>query len=139
MARPEDVLSAADYRNYRNVRAVALLFIILGSILVLGGVGMAAEKGDQNWPGLMRPVVGAVVAVVGLAGTVGGVAIRRGSRRWAPLAKVMAWVYLFGFPVGTILSFTLLTGLSRYLKSVDRIRRAEVEDEDWNDEEGEDT
>ena len=72
----------------------------------------------------MPPAVGIGMAFVGLAGAVGGIAALRGSRRWAPLIYIMASLYLFGFPVGTILSFVLFTGLRRYLDSVDRLRLA---------------
>src|SRR5262249_44396157 len=34
---PEDILSPSEYRNYRNVRAVAVLFVVLGSIICLAG------------------------------------------------------------------------------------------------------
>ena len=134
MARPEDVLSETAYTNYRNVRAVALLFIILGSILCLAGISLVAGNERQNTDQI-HPLLALPLVAVGLAGAVGGVATRRGSRQWAPLVKVMAWLYLFAFPIGTILSYTLLSGLPKYLKSIDRIREAEDEDEYWDDEE----
>ena len=52
MAKAKEVLNPEDYRNYRNVRAVAVLFIVLGSILVLGGLG--AAFGEQ--PAHQEPV-----------------------------------------------------------------------------------
>jgi hypothetical protein len=62
--------------------------------------------------------------MVGLMGCVGGIAALCGNRRLAPLAYVMAAVYILGFPVGTILSFVMLTGLSRYLDSSDKLNAA---------------
>ena len=122
MAKPEDVLSASDYKNYRNVRAVSVLFVLLGSILVLGGIGLATDK-NRIPEEQMHPAIAVGIAVAGLAGAVGGVAALRGSRRWAPLVYVMAAVYVFGCPIGTILSFVMFAGLSRYLDSVELIRR----------------
>ena len=116
-------LSPADYTNYRNVRAVSVLFILFGSVLVLGGVGLAFGK-NSNPRERIHPAVGVGIATAGLAGAVGGVAALRGSRRWAPLVYIMAAVYVFGFPIGTILSLVLFTGLSRYLGSVERVRAA---------------
>ncbi len=143
MAKPRDVLSELAYKNYRNVRAAALLFIIVGSILFLGGIAVATKEEPER---RMHPALAIGIGVVGLCGVVGGIATRRGSRSWAPLVKVMAWLYIWAFPIGTILSWTLLDGLSQYLKSIDRIRRAEEqendewgdEQEDWDDEEEED-
>jgi hypothetical protein len=134
--RPEDGLNQADYKNYRNVRAIALLFIILGSILFLGGIALATGATEYARQKQMHPLIAAAIALAGLAGVIGGIAIRSGNKRWAPLAKVMAWLYIWGFPIGTILSFTLLTGLSEYLKSVDRIRRSERKDDDRDEEDG---
>jgi peptidoglycan/LPS O-acetylase OafA/YrhL len=123
MPRAKDILDRDDYKNYRNVRAVAVLFIVLGSVLLLGGLVLALS-GDPNPQEPMPPAVGFGMAFVGLAGAVGGIAVIRGSRRWAPLTYIMAALYLLGFPVGTILSVVLFKGLSRYLDSFDRVRLA---------------
>jgi hypothetical protein len=135
MARPDEVLNEADYKNYRNVRAIALLFIILGFILFLGGIAMVMSAGRPGEESGLHPVAAAALGLVGLCGVIGGVAIRSGNKRWAPMAKIMAWLYIWAFPIGTVLSLTLLDGLSKYLKSVDRIRRAEARGEDWDEEE----
>ena len=121
MAKPEEVLSPAEYKNYRNVRAVSVLFILLGSVLVLGGIGVAVGKNpspDEQIP----PAAGIGIALAGLAGAIGGVAALRGNRRWSPLVYVMAALYVFACPIGTILSLVLLTGLSGYLDSVERVK-----------------
>ena len=139
MANARDVLSEAAYTNYRNVRAVALLFIVLGGVLCLGGIGAATGDKKPTQPGREPiPVAAAVgICVAGLIAVVGGVATRAGNRRWAPLAKVIAYIYLLGFPLGTILSYTLLKGFSQYFKSLDRLRRAE-DDDDGQDERDDD-
>jgi hypothetical protein len=134
---PEEILSEAEYRNYRNVRAVALLFIVLGGVLFLGGVSLA-KQGSRAPDEQVPPAVAAGIAVVGLTGAVGGVATRLGSRRWAPLVKVMACLYVLAFPLGTILSYTLLRGLSEYLDCVDRVRRASAREDGWDDGDEED-
>ena len=121
MAKPEDVLSPSDYKNYRNVRAVSVLFVVLGSVLVLGGIGLAADK-NRPQQEQIPPAAAIGIAVAGLAGAVGGVAALRGSRRWAPLVYVMAALYVLVFPIGTILSIVMFMGLSRYLESLERIR-----------------
>jgi len=68
------------------------------------------------------------IAAFGLAGAVGGIATLRGSGRWAPLVYVVAAVNIIFFPIGTIMGYVMLTGLSRYLGSVERIRGAVRED-----------
>jgi hypothetical protein len=123
MSTAQDILGRDDYKNYRNVRAVAVLFILLGSVLLLGGL-ILGFGGDPDPKEPMPPAVGFGMAFVGLAGAAGGIAVLGGSRRWAPLAYIMATFYILGFPVGTILSYVLFTGMRRYLDSVDRLRLA---------------
>jgi hypothetical protein len=122
MAAPKDVLSPDEYANYRNVRAVSMLFVVLGSVLVLGGIGLALGGENRTSQEQIHPAVAVGIAVAGLAGAVGGIAALRGSRRWAPLVYVMAVLYVFGFPIGTILSIVMFKGLSRYLGSVEKVR-----------------
>ena len=126
-SRPEDYstpsspLSSDDSTNYRNVRAVAMLFVVFGSVLVLGGVGLALDESKRSQKQI-HLAVAVGIAFVGLAGAIGGVAALHGSRRWAPLVYVMAAVYVFAFPIGTILSAVMFNGLSRYLDYVERVR-----------------
>ena len=127
MASPKAILSAADYKNYRRVRAVSWCFIVLGGILVAGGISYALGLDPDKKPDLG---LGIFVGVIGLTGVVGGVATLQGNRRWAWLVKVIAWIYLLGFPIGTILSFMLLDGYRRYFKSVDQLREADREEEE---------
>ena len=121
MAHAKAVLNADEYSNYRNIRAVSWLFVILGTILVLGGVVGAVAKNPN--PQEQLPVAAAIgIVIVGLAGTVGGVAALRGNRRLASIVYVMAALYVFAFPVGTILSIVMFRGLSRYLDSRERLQ-----------------
>ena len=123
MAKPNDVLNREDYSNYRNVRAALILFVVFGSIFVLGGIALATDQEpDQKREIPRAAAIG--IAIVGLAGVVGGIAALIGGRGWAKLTYVMAVPYLFGFPIGTIMSYTVLTGLSRYLDSKERVNRA---------------
>jgi hypothetical protein len=121
LASAKEILSPQDYRNFRNVKAVAVLFILLGGVLALGGIAGIAQTilGGGTKIGPFE----AGLACVGAAGVVGAISILRGSRRWAPVIYAMAVMYLFVFPVGTILSYFLLSGLSRYFDSEEHIRR----------------
>jgi hypothetical protein len=119
--KPREVLSKEDYSNYRNIRAVSILFSVFGTILLLGGIIAATAKPPDDREAL-HPAVGVILAIVGLTGAIGGIAAFRGNRRWAPLVYVMAALYILNFPLGTILAYVMFKGLSRYLASVDRIR-----------------
>jgi len=125
MAKPKEVLSPEDYKNYRNVRAAAVLFVVFGGIIVLGGIGMATQQKPDPQRDI-PPAAAIGMSIVGLAGVVGGIAALRGNRRWAKLAYVMAVPYLLGFPIGTIMSYIMLSGLSKYLDSKERVRQATV-------------
>jgi hypothetical protein len=123
MAKAKDVLSAKEYTNYRYVQAAAVMFVVVGSVLVLGSIAKATDSEPEPQQDI-PPAAVIGMAVIGFAGAVGGLAALLGSRRWAKLAYVMAVPWLLGFPVGTIMSYIMLTGLSRYLDSKERIRQA---------------
>ncbi|HVU63967.1 MAG TPA: hypothetical protein VHC70_08320 [Phycisphaerales bacterium] len=139
MAEAKSILSAEDYTNYRNIRAVAVLFVLFGLILALAGTLIAingepkAQYSEAEPPPTLRlrsdapspPLPAAFyvgMAVVGICGTIGGICTLTGVRKLAPLIYVMAVPYLLGFPIGTILSVVVLKGLRGYIKSVDQIR-----------------
>jgi hypothetical protein len=125
VANPEDVLNPSDYRNYRNIRAVSVLFIVFGSILALGLViAITGQPPESRRPGEeeLPRWAAALGGIVGLFGAVGGIAARRGNRRLAPLIYVMAFFYLFAIPLGTIMSYVMFKGLPRYLDSVQQLR-----------------
>ncbi len=119
--KASQVLEPAEYRNYRNIRAISVLFVLLGAILALGGTAMAIEGPEADDP---PRLVFVVMAIIGVTGVVGGIATWRGNPRWAPLAYVMAALYILGFPIGTLLSYIMLAGLPKYLKSAKRLREA---------------
>lgn len=119
--KASQVLEAAEYRNYRNIRTISVLFVLVGGLFALAGTAVAIAGPDAD----DQPrVVFVIMAIVGATGVVGGIATWRGNPKWAPLAYVMASMYLFAFPVGTILSYIMLTRLSKYLKSAKRLREA---------------
>ncbi len=123
MAKPKEILNASDYANYRNIRAAGALFIFLGILFVLGGIGLFLdpEPGQQKTvhPAFPFGLMGAAVA-----GIIGGISCRRGNRRMAPLIYTVAVLYLLFFPIGTILGVVTLRGLARYFDSADAVRNA---------------
>lgn len=123
MAKPKEILDQKKYTNYRNVRAAAMLFFLLGSIFVLGGIAGLSIAPTDSEKGL-HPAIAIGFVIVGLATVVGAIATLRGSRRWAKLTYVMAVPYLLVFPIGAIIGYILLSGMSRYLDSKERIKQA---------------
>ena len=124
MAGIRDFLGKDDYKSYRNVRASAVMFVLLGFNFVLAGTALTLihPEGDRPPPPKILGVVFAVVGLAGAVGAVGGIAVFAGSRRWSALIYVMAALYLLAFPIGTILSAVMFTGLGRYLESVTNYR-----------------
>ena len=123
MARIRDFLDRADYKNYRNVRAAAAMFVVLGGILALAGIAlltMDPESGQTPPP----KIVAVLLMIIGVAGAVGGIAVFAANRRWSKLIYVMAAVYVLAFPLGTILSAIMFKGLGRYLNDVSRFRES---------------
>jgi hypothetical protein len=122
MAEPKEILSPEDYTNYRSVRQAAVVLIVLGGIFVIIGIGMLTKQ--KRDPLREPPALGIGMAIFGLAGVVGGIAVLSGDRRWAKLAHVMSVPYSLVFPFGTIAFYIVHSGLSRYLDSKERVRRA---------------
>jgi hypothetical protein len=123
--KAEDILGE-DYGTYRNVRAVAVLFILMGSILTLAGIIVLFGKQPPPKEEQMPIWAAWVMAATGVGGAVGGVAVLLGSRRWSKLAYVIAAFYTLGFPVGTIMGYTFLTGLPKYFDCKERLARADL-------------
>jgi hypothetical protein len=140
--RPKDVLSKDDYTVYRLVRTVALLFLIYGVVFLLAGAFMAfgdphfeetpAEKrarlqqGREREP--MSPAIKGVIAgvcgAIGLSAIIGAGAVRSGSRRLIPFVYVPIVLYIFQFPVGTIIAGYLAWNLTRFREILDLLDAA---------------
>jgi hypothetical protein len=106
------------YKNYCKARAVSVWFIAIGAILVAGALAGAAGYGSSE----PRVPVVVLALVMGLSGVVGGAAVRSDRPRLARVIKVMAWLYIWAFPVGTVLSLMLLDSLPGYTKYVESNR-----------------
>jgi hypothetical protein len=128
VAQARDVLNAQDYSNWRNVRAAAWFFIIFGGLFALSAIAFFTDDRppSENDPPLWFKIA---CPIVGAAGFVGGIATLRGNRRLAPLVYGMAFLYLFVFPLGTIVAVVMLRGLPRYMRSVDLVKVVTVEGE----------
>lgn len=124
MGKPKEILNPADYSNYRNVRAAAVLYIFLSVFLVIGGIALALSTPEPEQQKPVPPAVAIGLAAVGVAGIVAGLAIRRANRRLTPLIYTVGFLYLLYFPIGTIVSIVVLRGLARYLGSADAVRDA---------------
>lgn len=122
MTTAKETLNPADYSNYRNVRAAAVLYIFLSVFLVLGGIALLLSSPEPEQQKPVPPVVAIGLTAAGVAGFVAGLAIRRGNRRLTPLIYTVGFLYLIYFPIGTIVSVVVLRGLARYLNSADEVK-----------------
>jgi len=127
MKPPAEILSPDDYRNFRNVRAVAVLYIGVASLVTFVALGFLLVGSNLNEPAAVIAIAvgfSGLLLLMGIAGIVGSAAILRGNRKWSPLIWTVAAFYIVLFPVGTILSVALFRGLRAYFDSIDRIRLA---------------
>ena len=124
MTNAKEILNPADYSNYRNVRAAAVLYIFLSVFLVLGGIALLLSSPEPEQQKPVPPVVAIGLTAAGVAGFVAGLAIQRGNRRLTPLIYTVGFLYLIYFPIGTIVSVVVLRGLARYLNSADEVKNA---------------
>lgn len=124
MAKPKDILNTYDYCHYSHIRAMARRFILLGGLLLVSGI-VCMFLNDRHPRQQVHPAFPLGLTFVGLVGVIGGMVVLRGNRRWVSAMKAMAYCYIIVFPPGPVLSYFLLTGLPRYLHSMDEIRSRE--------------
>jgi Na+/alanine symporter len=118
-----EFLNQADYKNYRNVRAAALMFIVLGCLIGFCGIIFLTVEPQPGHS--MPPIwVALLLLLLGASAVVGGVAAIAANPTWSRLVYVMAVLYVLAFPLGTILSFIMFTGLSKHVANVQRYRAA---------------
>jgi hypothetical protein len=125
--KPSEILTPEDYKNYREVRAVSVLFGFVASIAVLFSIGLVVATFSIEMNATMRNVcfgMDAIFVLLGIAGVVGSVAAFRGNRKWSKFVWAVAGFYMAFFPVGTLLSFKIIRGLPRYLDSIEQIQAA---------------
>ncbi|MBA4190067.1 MAG: hypothetical protein C0467_18945 [Planctomycetaceae bacterium] len=123
--KPEDILTPKQYLDYQHGRILAGLYVWFGLMLVPTGIWLTLSH-DPNAKQQMPPLVGIIIAGAGLSGVIGGIAAFRGDRAGSRLMFVMAAIFIFGCPVGTIITILMLLGYSRHMDASDRLREAGV-------------
>lgn len=100
--------SPEQLRIGRNIRAICILYMILGSIAVLAGAGLLLERSGE-----VSPPVALLVAALGLAGVVSAAGVL-GRRAWGiPFCQIVSGLYLLSFPIGTILGGYFLLNIGK--------------------------
>ena len=94
-------------RIVRNIRAVCILYIVLGSVIGLGSASLL--RGSEDIP----PAAAVGLLVGGAAAVVAGVAVLRRKRWGVPLCRVVSVLYLLNFPIGTILGGYILVNIGK--------------------------
>ena len=100
--------SPQQKRIARNIRAICILYIVFGSLAVLGGVGMLFDDSGEipKW-------VACLVSGLGLCGVISAVGVLR-RRTWGvPFCQVVSGIYLLSFPIGTILGAYFLLNIRK--------------------------
>ena len=117
MLKQSDFPEPSDYKNYRNIRAVAILYVVLGWLILTSGVVVSMiefKPGVEGPPGWLTYLM----IALGLCGQIGGLAVLVGARRLSMVIYGIAIFYLFVFPVVTILSMVMINGLPKYLRNL---------------------
>src|SRR5688572_23847514 len=84
---PKLLLDKASYKNYRNIRAVALLYVLFATTIIF--------TSEKKWAEDDNPVlIGVTLPILTVSGIFGGLAVRAGNRRWSPIIYLMAIFYL---------------------------------------------
>lgn len=112
---PDSVTS----KTVRNVRAICMLYVFFGSLNVLAGLGLMFMLPAEQAAKLPFPVmVFGVIAVVGAMSIV--VALGGFARKsWGIIGcQVLSALYVFSFPIGTILGIYFLMNVKTYKESL---------------------
>jgi hypothetical protein len=120
MTKRQEILNPEEYRHYREVRAIAVLFTLVGGVCIFAALAQFLEL--TNSKEHIHPAILVVALVIGIISVIGGIATLRGNRRWAFLTYLLGTVYILQFPFGTLMGYVILKGLPRYLDSVERVR-----------------
>jgi drug/metabolite transporter (DMT)-like permease len=129
MADATKVLGEDDARIYGNVRTIAVLFVLLGGILAFAGVTvLIGDRPPTNTRDNLPPIAAEGIGLAGAFGFLGGIAILSRKRRLVPFSYGLAVLYVFAFPLGTILSLYLLQKLPRYQAILEVLEKAANQD-----------
>ena len=100
--------SPQQKRIARNIRAICILYIVFGSIAVLGGFGMFFDD-----TGDIPKYAACLVFLLGLCGIISAVGVLRRKTWGIPICQVVSGVYLLSFPIGTILGAYFLLNIRK--------------------------
>ena len=95
-------------RVARNIRAICILYIVLGSLFALGAFAMLIVD-NAGVPGPFE----SLVLVLALCGVVSAVGVLRRSRWGIPFCQLVSALYLLNFPIGTILGAYFLINIGK--------------------------
>lgn len=91
---PPPKSSSGEITESRDVRAIAVFFLVASVLLLFAGCGtLTSERGGAR-------ILGIMWVIAGLAGMFGWVAALRGGRRWSRLVYLTA----LAFPLGTFMA-----------------------------------
>lgn len=92
----------------RNIRAICILYILLGAIAVLAGTALFFDDSGE-----IPRVAAGLILVLGLCGVVSAVGVLRRKSWGVPFCQIVSAVYLLNFPIGTILGAYFLWNIGK--------------------------
>lgn len=102
-------LSPDLQRVVRNIRAICILYIVLGSIAALGGFVMLLFDDSGEIP---KPIAGTIF-VCAVGGVISALGVLRRQRWGVPFCQIISAIYLINFPIGTILGAYFLLNIGK--------------------------
>jgi hypothetical protein len=99
-------------KTARNIRAICILYIVLGAFLMFIGIIFTLNFKEAA----IYPLVGIIAFITGCAGLISAIGVLRKCSWGVPVCMIVSAFYLLNFPIGTILGAYFLINIGKVKK-----------------------